>query len=130
MELILDTCGFLSLVGLSKRRLGKQTLLGIEEAEQVYISSCSLFEISIKNKKGNLPLRPFGTALELWNTAMEGYRLTELDVSADCFFSSTELPDYHGDPFDRIILSEALSRKLTVVTYDAVFDRYGVETID
>jgi len=130
MELILDTCGLLSLVGLSERRLSKQVLHGIEEAEQVYVSSCSLFEIAIKNKKGNLPVRPFGTVLELWDAAVEEYRLTELDIAACCFFKSTELPDHHGDPFDRIIISEALSRKLAVVTYDAIFDRYGVETID
>ncbi len=130
MELILDTCGLLSLVGLSERRLGKLALHGIEEAEQVYISSCSLFEIAIKNKKGNLPVCPFESALELWDAAVGEYRLTVLDVSAHCFFRSAELPDHHGDPFDRIIISEALSRKLAVVTYDAIFGRYGVETID
>ena len=130
MELILDTCGFLSLVGLSERRLNKSTLRSIEEAEQVYVSSCSLFEIAIKNKKGNLPVHPFGTALELWEAAEEEYRLTELGVSARSFFKSTELPDHHGDPFDRIIISEALSRNIAVVTYDAVFECYGAKAID
>ena len=130
MELILDTCGLLSLVGLSERRLGKLALHGIEEAEQVYVSSCSLFEIAIKNKKGNLPIHPFGTALELWEAAVEEYRLAELGVSACSFFRSTELPGHHGDPFDRIIISEALSRNIAVVTYDAVFERYGAKTID
>ena len=130
MELILDTCGFLSLVGLSERPLSKSALRGIEESEQVYVSSCSLFEIAIKNKKGNLPVRPFGTALELWDAAVGEYRLTVLEVSARCFFESAELPDHHGDPFDRIIISEALFRKIAVVSYDAVFGRYGVETID
>lgn len=130
MELILDTCGFLSLVGLSERRLSRVTLRKIEDAEQIYVSSCSLFEIAIKNKKGNLSVRPFGNVLELWETAVEEYRLTELDVSAHVFFGSVELPNHHGDPFDRIVIFEALSRKLAVITYDAVFDRYGVETMD
>ena len=129
MELILDTCGFLSLVGLSEKPLSPAVLQDLATAERVYISSCSLFEIAIKNKKGNLPILPFGSALELWVTALKTYRLTELSVSAKCFFESTELPDYHSDPFDRIIISEALSRKITVITYDAIFNGYGVKTV-
>jgi PIN domain nuclease of toxin-antitoxin system len=130
MELMLDTCGFLSLVGLSERPLGKTTLGVVEEAESIYISACSLFEIAIKHKKGNIAIQPFGSAMELWGKAIEEYQLTELPVSAGTFYDSTALPDVHGDPFDRIIIAEALSRKIPIVSYDAIFGRYGVETIN
>ncbi len=130
MELILDTCGFLSLVGLSDRRLGRAATLVLEEAEPVYISACSLFEIAIKHKKGNLSIRPFENALALWERAVEEYRLAVLPVSDTIFFESTMLPDYHGDPFDRIIIAEALSRNIPVVTYDAVFEHYEVKTVN
>ena len=130
MELMLDTCGFLSLVGLSERRLEKASLNLIETAETVYISSCSLFEIAIKQKKGNIALHPFTNAMELWKKAIEEYQLTELSVSAKLFFETTTLPDYHSDPFDRLIIAEALSRKISIVSYDAAFTHYGVETIN
>ena len=127
MELILDTCGFLSLVGLSERRLGRPASRVLEEAETVYISACSLFEIAIKHKKGNIAIQPFESAVELWEKAVEEYQLSVLSVSAEIFFGSTVLPDYHGDPFDRIIIAEALSRSIPVVTYDAAFGHYGVK---
>ena len=130
MELILDTCGFLSLVGLSEKRLGSASLCVLEEAEMVYVSSCSLFEIAIKHKKGNIAIQPFGNAMELWEKSIEEYRLAVLPVSAEIFFDSTVLPDFHSDPFDRIIIAEALSRNIPVITYDGAFERYAVKTIN
>jgi PIN domain nuclease of toxin-antitoxin system len=130
MELILDTCGFLSLVGLAEKPLTDATLQQIEEADTVYISACSLFEISIKHKKGNLPVRPFENPLQLWRAAVKEFDLTVLPVSDSTFFESTELADVHSDPFDRIIICEALDRGLLLVTYDDVFRRYGVSTAD
>jgi PIN domain nuclease of toxin-antitoxin system len=127
---MLDTCGFLSLSGLSKKRLSAATLGLFEGAETVYISACSLFEIAIKHKKGNINVHPFGNAMELWEKAVEEYQLVVLPVSAEIFFDSTKLPDHHGDPFDRIIIAESLSRNITVVTYDAAFGRYAMETIN
>lgn len=130
MELILDTCGFLSLVGLADRRLGRVAVRALEEAEPVYVSACSLFEIAIKHKKGNISIHPFEDAQALWKRAVKEYRLTVLAVSDAVFFESTILPDYHGDPFDRIIIAEALSRNMPVLTYDAAFGRYGVEMVN
>lgn len=130
MELILDTCGLLSLTGLAERKLTRKTLRLLEEAEFVYVSACSLFEISIKLKKKNLSIPPFSTALAFWETALKEYQLIELPVSANVFFRSTELPDHHADPFDRIILIEALSRNMPVLTYDRLFDHYGVDVLN
>ena len=130
MELILDTCGLLSLTGLAERKLTRKTLRLVEEAEFVYVSSCSLFEISIKHKKKNLSIHPFISALALWETALKEYQLIDLPVSASAFFRSTELPDHHADPFDRIILVEALSRNMPILTYDTLFERYGVEVLN
>ncbi len=129
MDLILDTCGLLSLAGLAKKKLSKATLSRIESVEQLFVSSCSLYEIAIKHKKGNLPINPFDTPIEFWETVVREYQLKEIAVSAKAFFEATDLPEIHADPFDRIIIAEALSLKIPVVTYDTVFCDYGVKTI-
>ena len=129
MDMILDTCGFLSLAGLAKKRLSRATLAQIESVEKLYVSSCSLFEIAIKCKKGNLQISPFDTAIELWETAVREYQLEEIAVSSKAFFRATELADIHSDPFDHIIIVEALSRKIPIVTYDTVFSDYGVKVL-
>ena len=129
MELMLDTCGLLSLAGLAEKRLSDDALNRIKVAETVYISACSLFEIAIKHKKKNLCLGIFSDARQLWDKVIAEYDLTELAVSADVFFKSVSLPNHHADPFDRIIISQAETLKLTLVTFDPLFENYGVKVI-
>ncbi len=129
MELILDTCGLLGLAGFSDQKLGAEARRLIAEAETVFVSSCSLFEIAVKHKKGNIDIYPYDNTKLFWRAAVGEYGLSELFVTGDVFYESTRLPDHHGDPFDRIIIEEALRRRMPVITHDAVFDKYGVETI-
>ena len=126
MDLILDTCGLLSLSGLAKKKLSKSALAKIESADKLYVSSCTLFEIAIKHKNGNLPITPFDTAMDFWETAVREYRLEELPVTAKTFFDASELKEIHSDPFDRIIIAESFARKIPIVTYDTVFLDYSV----
>ena len=53
----------------------------------------------------------------------------ELAISADVFFEAVSLPDLHADPFDRIIIAQAATLKLTLVTFDPLFVNYGVKVI-
>ena len=85
---------------------------------------------SFQTLEKNLSIHPFTSALDLWETALKEYQLIDLPVSASVFFRSTELPDHHADPFDRIILAEALSRNMPVLTYDTLFERYGVGVLN
>jgi len=123
---MLDTCGLLSLAGLAEKRLSGDTLNRIKAAETVYISACSLFEIAIKHKKKNLDLGIFPDARQLWDKATKEYDLTELPISADTFFKSVSLPDHHADPFDRIIIAQAATMNLTLITFDPLLGNYGI----
>ncbi len=130
MDLMLDTCGLLSLAGLSEKRLSGDALNRIKVAETVYISACSLFEMAIKHKKKNLDLGIFPDARQLWDKVIAEYDLTELAISADVFFKSVSLPDHHADPFDRIIIAQAETLKLTLVTFDPLFVNYSITVIE
>lgn len=128
--MILDTCALLSLIGFTPKRLSTSTLRSVHTAEYVYLSSCSLFEIAIKHKKRGMDLGGFGNPQNLWNAAVHEYQLTELTVSHDIFYEAVLLPDFHADPFDRIIIAHARKEGIPVATFDATFRHYGVTVIE
>ncbi len=126
MDLMLDTCGLLSLVGLVEKRLSDDTLSRIAGADTVYVSACSLFEIAIKHKKKGLDLGVFHDAAHLWDKALAEYELTELPITGHAFFQSVALPDVHADPFDRIIAAQTVSLDLSLITFDTLFVHYRI----
>jgi PIN domain nuclease of toxin-antitoxin system len=129
MELMLDTCGLLSLAGLVGKRLSRGALCRIAEAETLYVSACSLFEIAIKHKKQSLNLGKFPDAKQLWDVVVAEYELTVLAITADAFFQSVALPDFHADPFDRIMIAQASSLNLPFIPFDNLFASYGLSVI-
>lgn len=126
MDVMLDTCGLLALVGLAEKRLSAGTLKSIEIADSVYISACSLFEIAIKHKKRGLDLGIFPDAKALWQQALAAYDLEEIPVVGSAFFQSVVLPDLHTDPFDRIIIVQAKALQLPLISFDKIFSNYGM----
>ncbi|NBB80264.1 MAG: PIN domain-containing protein [Verrucomicrobia bacterium] len=128
MALILDTCGLLSLAGIADKALSQDCLEAIRSAETLYISSCSAFEIALKQKRGQLNLGEFRTREAFWEVCIEKYVLTEVPVSAKIFTDAVHLPDHHADPFDRLIIATALAQDCRIVTYDKLFNDYPVKT--
>lgn len=129
MDLILDTCGLLSLAGIANRKLTEPCLSKIQTAETLYVSACSHFEISLKHKREQLDLGEFDSAMDFWKACVDRYDLTEAPVTGAFFHAAVCLPDHHADPFDRIIIATAQTLGCEVITYDEQFDRYDVGTI-
>lgn len=129
MDLILDTCGLLSLAGIADRVLSDPCLESVRQADTLHISACSLFEISLKHKRGQLELEQFGTPGAFWEACVESYELSESATTSAHFDAAVHLPDHHADPFDRIIIATAQALGCPVVTYDKRFVAYEVETI-
>lgn len=126
MDLILDTCALLSLSGLAQKRLKDETLELIRSADTLYVSACSLFEIALKHKRQQLKLTPFQNAKEFWDEAIGSYECESLAVEAEDFDDAVRLPDHHRDPFDRIIIAQAIRTNSEVVTYDSEFSAYPI----
>ena len=129
MDLILDTCALLSLAGVARRKLSRETLAKIQRADGLALSACSLFEIALKHKRGALPLDPFDSAQSFWDEAIDTYAVDVISVEAADFAAAVALLDHHADPFDRIIIAQANRLKCPIVTYDRQFGDYGVEVI-
>ncbi len=110
-------------------RLAGQTLELIENAETViFFSVVSAWEIVIKYnlKKLRLPLSP-----SLYITKRLGISYMEvMPVHLAHVLQVEKLPDYHKDPFDRLLIAQAVTENLTVITCDHQFRQYDVKTID
>lgn len=101
-------------------RLTQAAIAVIEQAETVSISAISLFEIGQKVRLGKWPeMAPFlGRLITLADE--QGGRLVELSSAASLLAATLDWP--HRDPFDRIIGATAITKGLTLISADAVFD--------
>ena len=126
VSVILDTCALLWLAGGGKK-LSRATLRAINEAPVVYVSTISGFEISLKTRNGKLEL---SLPVEKWFAQVfEHHGLTILPLELEACIAAAELPAFHDDPFDRLIIATAKLHDLTVATTDERFAKYGVTVI-
>ena len=125
-RLLLDTHGLL-WVAEGGRRLRPDTLDAINElSNEVYVSAVSIWEIAIKLTSGRLPPVP---DIEIVLEAVERYGFRELHVSFHHAEVAGNLPPYHRDPFDRMLIAQAQTEGLTLVTDDSQIASYDVPTM-
>jgi PIN domain nuclease of toxin-antitoxin system len=105
-------------------RLSRAARQAIEAADQVYVSAVSGWEISLKASLGWLrPSRTVGQAVADSHFEELPLRLRHTEALA-------ALPWHHRDPFDRMIIAQAMTERLAVVTRDRAFAKYGVGLIN
>ena len=121
MNLLLDT--HILIWWDEGRRISAEARRAIEEADAVYVSAASAWEVAIKTALGRL--RPTRTVEQA--TAESGF--LELPVTFRHAEQVTVLPPHHRDPFDRMLVAQAAVEELSLVTRDPVFARYGVGVI-
>jgi PIN domain nuclease of toxin-antitoxin system len=95
----------------------------IAQAERVFVSAASAWEVAIKISNGKLKLpEPFARGVD-----NAGFR--RLNVSFEHAQGVSVLPWHHRDQFDRILIAQALAEDLTIVTADEIFSAYGTPVI-
>lgn len=108
-------------------RLTAAARAALERSGQPLLSVVSLFELTTKQRIGKLTM-PTASAGEIVDLAVqEGFELLPLDAQVAARAGALVGP--HKDPFDRLIIAQALVRGLPVVTSDAIFEAYGVRRI-
>lgn len=127
MKLLLDTCTFLWLISDKSKLSRAATDLFSDPLSRVYLSAASSWEIAIKHRSGKLSLRlPPETYVPQCREALE---LEELAVDEAAALFTSSLPLHHRDPFDRLLVAQAATRGLTILTPDPLIAQYPVETV-
>jgi PIN domain nuclease of toxin-antitoxin system len=119
MRLLLDTHVFLWAVAGS-RRLKPAARLIIESADQVYVSAASIWEVAIKAQLGKIK-----ADADQLVAAIDASGFAELPVRAAHAAVVAGLALHHNDPFDRLLLAQAITEPLKFLTADAVLAQYS-----
>ena len=124
MRLLLDTVAFIWLVDGDPRLTESARAAITNSANAVYLSAASAWEIAIKHELGRLRLR-----LPPQEYVVEQRRLHRIDslpISEEAALQVGKLPDVHRDPFDRLLVAQAIVEGLTIVTPDRLVGMYPV----
>lgn len=122
VHLLLDT--HIALWALTDdRRLGAHARSAILDARNsVTISTASIWEIALKHALGRGAM-PFSAKAAIGYFRQAGYRL--LDVQAEHAAAVEALPKLHGDPFDRMLIAQAITEPLRLLTHDKALAAYS-----
>jgi PIN domain nuclease of toxin-antitoxin system len=93
---------------------------------ELYVSTASVWEVAIKVSLGRIKL-PMAVDAYFAEKIAEGYRTTPITWAHAA--AVERLPFHHRDPFDRLLVAQALSERYPIVTRDRAFRDYGVDVV-
>jgi PIN domain nuclease of toxin-antitoxin system len=127
MKYLLDTSVFLwALAAPGKLNRRARNLLS-NEREGLFLSAASSWEISLKFGLGKLELpEPPAKYVPKW---MLNWGIHALDISHLHALAVGDLPLHHQDPFDRILIVQAMAEGMVLLTADRMFEKYSVKTL-
>jgi PIN domain nuclease of toxin-antitoxin system len=124
VNLILDSHALLWALH-APARMRHEAVVAIRDSRRaVFFSAASAWELELKAASGKLTLP------EDWLRVAESTGFLQIPVTAAVARVSARLPWHHTDPFDRLIVAQAMERDLRIATRDAVFGSYGVRVLE
>ena len=127
MKVLVDTHTFIWAL-LDDHRLtpkAKQVLRSNEH--ELVFSLVSLWEIAIKIKTGKL--NTIGSSVAYIRDEMDAYGMELLPIRYEHILQLESLPHHHGDPFDRLLIAQAITESLPILTADKTFKQYNVKVV-
>ncbi len=126
MRLLLDTCAFLWLAG--GNALSAAAAAAVRDpSNEVFLSAVSVWEIAFKYRAGRLPLPESPARLIPIERELRG--VLELAFDEESALQVLRLPALHRDPFDRMLISQAIAGGLAIVTPDPLITQYPIRVI-
>jgi PIN domain nuclease of toxin-antitoxin system len=127
MKLLMDTCTFLWIASESPRLSKTAAAVFLDRSNERYLSAASAWEISIKHAAGRLrlPERPdiFVPMIR------EASGIASLEIDEESALHAGKLPGLHSDPFDRMLVAQAIVHGMTILTPDQEIEQYGVRVL-
>jgi len=126
MRLLLDTATFL-WVTLGAPQLSENARRLVSDPDnEVYLSAASVWEIVVKHALGRLPLP--APPHEFVPAQRQQHEIEPLPLDEASVLQLGKLPEHHHDPFDRMLVCQAIAHGLTLVTPDRLIMQYPVQT--
>jgi len=126
MNAIIDTHAVIWFI-TDDKKLSKKARSFIKNIDnRCFVSIASLWEMGVKYSFGKLELK---TDLANIINIIESGGFTYLPISKEEILINSELEFYHRDPFDRLIIAQAIKEEIPVITKDQYFNEYKIKTI-
>ena len=127
MKLLLDTHAFLWFI-MGNPNLSANARALIEDlANEKFLSVASVWEIAIKVSIGKLALSAQFNTLIPQQLSVNGFELLNLEVRHAA--ALINLPFHHRDPFDRLLIAQAIVEQMQIVSTDSTFDGYPIQRL-
>ena len=127
MKVLLDTCTFLWLAGGGRELPQRAAALFQSQDNEVFLSAVSAWEIAIKHAAGKLPLPVAPQTLLVEERERLG--VESLAIDEESALHVARLPSLHRDPFDRLLIAQALVHGLTILTPDPLISQYPARVV-
>lgn len=126
-QILLDTHAFI-WIATNDPRLGSEVArIYLQDDYSFFLSVASLWEMAIKTSLGRLELEMSLTEIVRQARLRQGIQV--LPIAPEHAMHVADLPFHHRDPFDRLLIAQALLEGLTMATRDPSFDEYGVDCV-
>lgn len=127
MKLLLDTHAFLWFDGEPNRLSPKVQNLVTSNAHELFLSHVSIWEIQIKSQLGKLALR--GSLSKVLDEIQRENQIQFLPIEIEDILNLASLAHYHRDPFDRLLVAQAMRNNMQLISHDPEIANYGISTI-
>jgi PIN domain nuclease of toxin-antitoxin system len=126
VRILLDTCAFLWAITDAPQLSREARARIVDPANDVYLSAASAWEIAVKWQRGRLKLTV--PPERLVPVQRDAHGVAALPIDEESALHVTRLPELHRDPFDRMLVSQAIVHGLTIFTPDRLVSQYPART--
>lgn len=123
---LLDTNALLYFLYDSTKLSNKASDIIYHDNEKIHVSIASFWEIAIKSSIGKLVIK---SSISKIAETCEKEQFEILSIKPLHLDNIRQLPQIHGDPFDRLIISQAMAENLVIITKDGMIPQYDIKTI-